>query len=227
MEEQQERKNTLLQKLFNYTSYHAYKRASRHNTVFLYVFLICLIASVVTRNQSAQLGISTVGFLMLIVFMFRDYWIEGKKRKMLSISNESKRTLGLVAKKLYLYDGIYSLDGKDSIEISFFTDYTMLGELYRTLRQLFKKGGDDNPNILSEDQVADLKAYVMLLNKSDQYEVYATLSADMARQLEDEGLDLILLPKKYVTKPGGFSACANGACKAPWNAPAFNAYIIH
>lgn len=222
-------KNNLLLSLssfLNYSSYHKYKRAVAVNNSILYLFAICLAASLFMRNAEIQIVISTVSFLLLIVFSFRDYWIEAKKRKMTSISSDAKRNLGLVSKKINLYDGIYSEDGRDSIEVSLFKDYTLIWAFFKAIKNVFDKERTSLMDKLVADQVRDLKSYVEMLKGNRQFVVYATMTGSMASQLRKEGLTLKALPRKYVTKPGLLNACANGVCRLPWKVPAFNAYMI-
>lgn len=216
-----------LSSFFNYSSYHKYKKAVAINNSLLYVFAFCLIASLFANNPEVQAGVSSVGFVILIIYMFRDYWIEAKKRSMASISSETKRTLGLVSKKLNLYDGIYSENGRDSIELSFFKDYTFLGSFFRFVKNnLGKKARNKQIDVLDEDEVEDIKIYAELLKEQTQFVIYATMTQAMASQLEKAGLTLKMLPRKYVTKPGRLNACANELCRQPWKVPAVDAYTI-
>lgn len=216
-----------LSSFFNYSSYHRYKKAVAVNNSLLYVFAFCLIASLFANKAEVQSGISSVGFVILIIYMFRDYWIEAKKRSMASISSETKRTLGLVSKKLNLYDGIYSEDGRDSIELSLFKDYTFLGSFFRFVKNnLSKKGRSKQTNVLDKDEAEDIKAYAELLQEQKQFVIYATMTQAMASQLEEAGMTLKKLPRRYVTKPGRLNACANGLCRQPWKVPSVDAYAI-
>lgn len=215
-----------LSSFLNYSSYHRYKKAVQANNSMLYLFVACLGASLIIQNNDLQIVISTVGFLLLIVYSFRDYWIEAKKRKMASISSDVKRNLGLVSKKVNLYDGIYFEGGRESIELSLFKDYSLIGAFFKMLKGNFGKGKTILLDKLAVDQVKDIKAYVEMLKESKQFVVYATMTSSMASQLKKEGLTLKSMPRKYVTKPGRMNACANGVCRFPWKAPAFNAYMI-
>lgn len=209
-------------RLLIYRSYRSYRNATRLNNVLLLLFGICLILSLFPINKDSQVVLSSVGFLAMMIFLIRFYWVESKKRKMVALSKEAKQRLGLVSKNLNLFDGALEIDGVPTVEISLFPETTILGSFVQMLRA-------SKRNKPIDDEIQDIKLYVSGLERlGDQYYVYSTLPDEFVESLFDEGVTAIALPRSYSNKPSrlSYAAYKHDIRYALRDYPVFNAYQL-
>lgn len=205
-----------LYKLFNYASYHAYrKNLKRLEIWFAILFIVGLISCFIPSKIGSTMV--TLVFVFLILYSFTYTWIMMKSRRIRLQSQAIMKKIQLegntVVKSWNLYDGAYNQDDFVSIELSFVKDNGIINNIYH----LFKKDKVTLPP--NEKDIQNLKNLLFNLyqNGSQNWLVYGTLNSELVERLAEKDIYVQEMDHKYITKPSylDYAACSgmNGLWK--------------
>lgn len=223
-----QRTQQFLYGLFNYNSYHSYKKnLERLEVSFLLLFIIGTIACFIPSKLGNT--IITLVFICLILYSFLYTWIMMKSRRVRLESQEIMKKLQLegnaIVKSWILYDGAYTDDDFVSIEIVFSGDKGIIGNLIHLIK------GDQTTLPPTQEDMENLKNLLFNLYSNNQrnWLVYGTLNDDLVKLLEDNDIFVQNMDRKYRTKPSrlDFAVASGRATNALWKFPrTWNVYAL-
>lgn len=216
-----------LAKVSRYSSYHAYKRSLRWaNAFLLFAFVMACFTLIPVKINRTGIT-SSIVLLMLVAYFFIYYWIMAKAQVMKKDSQKVMLQVafnGIISQGWNIYDGIFDEDGQESLEISFTEERPFITNLI----YLFLHKKKTLP--LSDSDIENLKYYIVGLNNISsplrKYVAYGTMDNGLAKQLEQNGIQLTALSWHYKTKPGrwDFALATGKFSKALFLYPKFIAY---
>lgn len=216
-------------KVTHYQSYHAYRRSLRlSNWYLLLAFLIGCCGLVPTKATSTGVFTSIV-IVMLLAYFFLYYWIMAKAAKLKKDSDRAMLQVafnGILSSGWSIYDGIYDVGGVQSLEITFTKEQPFISNVWFLIRK------EKRTLPLTENDILNLKYYLAGLtsisSKSVKYIAYATLDDNLVAQLQENGILVNEISRRYRTKPGrwNYAVTTGIVSNALQHYPHFEAYQL-
>lgn len=226
-------------KATHYATYHAYRkgltRATRLIELAILILMISTIISIIPATRGLADYLLSLSGLIGVIYFLVYYRINAKGRYLRKDSKKAMRMIatdGYVPKSWNIYDGVYSSEGLESIEIAFVQDHSYLKDIWRILK--------DNRPILppTKRDLEALREYILRLQQLElqdelgiqiNYIAYGTLDGQLVKQLKEAHFKLEEIDDDFITKPGRLDyGAATGTIKNAFrNYPKdFKAYII-
>lgn len=220
--------SNFLYELFNYNSYHSYKRNLRRLEIsFIFLFIVGTIACFIPNKLGNT--IITLVFICLILYSFLYTWIMMKSRRVRLESQEIMKKLQLegnaVVRSWILYDGAYTEDYFVSIEVAFSGDKGVINNLTHLVK------GDQTTLPPTQEDIQHLKNLLFNLYSNNQRDwlIYGTLNDNLVRLLEKNDIIVQEMDRRYRTKPSrlDYAVASGRATAALWNFPhSWNVYAL-
>jgi len=218
----------LLYELFNYNSYHSYKKNLRRLEIsFIFLFIVGTVGCFMPNKVGNT--IVTLVFVGLVLYSFTYTWIMMKSRRIRLVSQEIMKRLQLegnaVVKSWVLYDGAYTQDDFVSIEIAFSGDKGVINNLSHLIK------GDHVTLPPTDEDIQNLKNLLFNLysNNKQDWLIYGTLDDELIKILEKHEIYVQEMDKKYRTKPGrlDYAVAIGRTTAALWHYPrSWNTYAL-
>lgn len=212
--EQKNKKNQLKESLINtsykathYMSYRSHRRSQKIARSFLGIAIVFALFGLIPWPIIQGAALNSALFLILIYILF-DYWTTSKSTQMKkdskTVVNQASMMAGVktITEGWHVYDGGFETNGKETLEISFVKERSFLGNVYELRLK-------NKPLFLnSKDSIESLRYFLLKQRQNKGYTVYGTVDSKYAGYLQENGIVLEELPKKFISKPNRFDYAA-------------------
>lgn len=227
--------NSMKNKLVNgayhathYRTYHSYRRSIVIAKVFLYLGFIFTVLGLIPINVN-QLAPLNIAIFFYTTYLLYTYWSVSKnttaKRDSRTVVSQFANASGVKGnvKGWSLYDGAYSDNDKESLEIVLTYERTFLGDALRLIR------GEEPTLPLNDTDIEVLKFYLKKQQENNLFITYATIPENLAENFSRRGIKLTEISNKFRSRPSRWDyAVATGRMtNALWHFPRnFKAYLL-